>query len=400
MSNRLFNNMTECVLSSDEEFVLSLGHKFILPPIITPQRLESDLRIFKRRFQLRVQFGPDPAPKYSVPNPDFKPKALPPPLDALVEKGISTICDRFNTHPDLNNGRHLWRKRITNGLRLLKTRNDIIIKPADKNLGLTVVSREWYLDQIEAHLLDLITYSPVAAENIDGAITDYRDLIDQLWSPTDRGWEKLRRFLLDNCDDSITPYFYLLPKIHKSPPSSRPICASHSFFSTPLATWVNDQLLPLTQQFTPTVCHSSQQLVNAIATITLDSTSDWILATGDVTSLYPNIPTEHALDLIKPFLYQHLNQLSAHRTFSALDFLLYNHFTQFDDKLYHQDEGTAMGVQFAPAYANIFMYLLERDTVDSVRPLFYIRYIDDIFIIARRAEFEILKTQLDSQHAN
>lgn len=52
----------------------------------------------------------------------------------------------------------------------------------------------------------------------------------------------------------------------------------------------------------------------------------------------------------------------------------------FDDKLYLQVQGTAMGHRYAPAYTNIYMSEWEREALAKCRlqPTFYLHFLDDI----------------------
>lgn len=62
-----------------------------------------------------------------------------------------------------------------------------------------------------------------------------------------------------------------------------------------------------------------------------------------------------------------------------MHWVLTNNFIKFDNNIYLQIEGTAMGTPMAPTYAIIFMYAIERHHIQ--KSLFYLRYIDDIFAI-------------------
>ena len=65
------------------------------------------------------------------------------------------------------------------------------------------------------------------------------------------------------------------------------------------------------------------------------------------------------------------------------EFVLSNNYFEFDDKIYHQQKGTAIGTKFAPPYACIFMDWFEESFLATceIQPWAYFRYIDDIFII-------------------
>ena len=65
------------------------------------------------------------------------------------------------------------------------------------------------------------------------------------------------------------------------------------------------------------------------------------------------------------------------------EFVLKNNFFKFNEKLFQQLAGTAIGTKFAPPYACIFMDWLEEAFLETEnkKPWAYFRYIDDIFII-------------------
>ena len=61
--------------------------------------------------------------------------------------------------------------------------------------------------------------------------------------------------------------------------------------------------------------------------------------------------------------------------------VLENNYFEFNDMVFRQKLGTAIGTKFAPAYVNLFMNRLEERLLDSwdKKPLIWMRYIDDIF---------------------
>ena len=59
-------------------------------------------------------------------------------------------------------------------------------------------------------------------------------------------------------------------------------------------------------------------------------------------------------------------------------FVLKNTFFEFDTNLYQQISGTAIGIKFAPPYADIFIDQLEIKILENqnLRPLVWFHYID------------------------
>ena len=66
----------------------------------------------------------------------------------------------------------------------------------------------------------------------------------------------------------------------------------------------------------------------------------------------------------------------------------YNIFN-FDRNFFLQKKGIAMGSKAGPSIANIFVYILEQKWLDINKPLYYKRFIDDIFVT-----LEIMKKKL------
>ena len=76
----------------------------------------------------------------------------------------------------------------------------------------------------------------------------------------------------------------------------------------------------------------------------------------------------------------------------------------FNNKVYDQIDGVAMGSPLAPILANIFMRNFEENALKNytgIKPLFYRRYVDDSFLIFRQAsEMHAFYNYLNKLHAN
>jgi retron-type reverse transcriptase len=97
----------------------------------------------------------------------------------------------------------------------------------------------------------------------------------------------------------------------------------------------------------------------------------------DVQSLFTSIPINETLNIIKT----RFNIASGLHKLIEICFTS-TYFT-FDNNIYEQTEGTAMGSPLSPFVADIFMEELENNLLEKSRkkPKLFARYVDDIFMI-------------------
>lgn len=392
MTNKAFHSLTSAPLNEQEIVTLSLGTKTWLPERAQEAQVLSDIDLYLRRINLYDYFTEEnnDEPANFAPTSNLKLVQRntwqPPPVYSrsktpryLINITLNDIRERvlaaLRAHVPRRRPAKVLRD-ATIGARSLSRRDDIIIKPADKNLGIAVMDKQDYRRLIFVHLNDRDTYELLGDHELPFQILDrYFILVTQVIAPGKRN--PLAKILLERLSNSAMsyeidhkyaedlgftiPYFYGIPKVHKQPLTLRPICSSHSFFSTPLAIWLNEHLLPIAMQL-QTVCHSSADVALTLARFKLTD-SNIVFATGDVTSLYPNIPIDHAVTLLSLEINKFHGRDLGQRVTAALKFCLTNHYVQFEDVIYRQRKGTAMGVQFAPSFANIYLYLLHQSLI-------------------------------------
>src|SRR5205807_4471993 len=90
----------------------------------------------------------------------------------------------------------------------------------------------------------------------------------------------------------------------------------------------------------------------------------------------------------------------------AMTFVLTQGYISFEKRIFQQKDGAAMGSPMIPPYANIYMFMLERDTVHKYMELgilkLYRRYIDDILVIVQNKDnqsFLSLQRDLNNIHS-
>ena len=130
---------------------------------------------------------------------------------------------------------------------------------------------------------------------------------------------------------------------------------------------------------------------------------DVLLVTMDDTSLYTNIPHVDGVDACSKFLNdRRVTDISTDVLCYLISFILTHNNFVFDDHNYLQTSGTAIGTRMAPCFANLFMASIEQTFIDNspLTPLFYLRFIDDIFLIWAHVseELEQFTTRANSTH--
>jgi hypothetical protein len=98
---------------------------------------------------------------------------------------------------------------------------------------------------------------------------------------------------------------------------------------------------------------------------------------------------------MKPFLYS--EHLSISGFYEILKLILFNNIFSFSNKYFKQIKGIAMGTICGPTIANLYLSNLEKYWLTITKPIFYVRFIDDIFVILLH---ELDKLHLESFFIN
>ena len=108
---------------------------------------------------------------------------------------------------------------------------------------------------------------------------------------------------------------------------------------------------------------------------------DAIMVTADVVGLYPSIPHDAGLKVLrKVFDNRKNNNISTDDLTKTAEFVLKNNYFELNEKVKKQISGTVIGTKFAP---RILMDQFETKFLETQedKPLVWFRYIDDVFFI-------------------
>ena len=156
-------------------------------------------------------------------------------------------------------------------------------------------------------------------------------------------------------------------KHHKEGNPLRPIvtCIGSALYNT--SKFLTDILSPLKNRNGYSVANSLQ-FSKEITDIKIDENE--VLVSFDVVSLFTAIPVDKACDYIKIKLEQDASlpsrtNLDINDIISLLQFTLSNNYFMFNDRIYKQVHGCAMGSPVSPVVANLCMEEIEESAIHS-----------------------------------
>ena len=404
-------NLSSRELTDSEISLLRKGLTFCpTGPRINRLQLTADLHEFYRRLRLKAYFANQP---YNSSDGDSALKGTvlarksswqppkcerSPEVEIFVKVFHESVSKALRTSPYHRPPPNLLPEE-QQALSALRKYNDILLRPADKGSTVVIQDTQSYDAEVLRQLSDrtfykLLKYNPTHAHNIE-----VKEAVRSLLA---KGVIN-KRTATDLVESKPrTPHFYTLPKIHKrlDNPPGRPIVSSNGAPTERISAFVDLLLQPLVTRL-PSYIKDTKDLLRKLQSLP-PLPQGALLFTMDVVGLYTNIPHEDGLKACETMLNQRnsLQPPTADIIRLARLVLEKNNF-EYDDQHYLQIKGTAMGTRMAPSYANLFMGCLEASLLGSAPdgrvPLFFGRFIDDIFGVWLFGEAAFIKFM---EHAN
>ena len=243
-------------------------------------------------------------------------------------------------------------------LRMLRQQTELVIKPADKNLGLTIMCACDYHAAVQAHVADTNTYRDVT-DCVDKVVQSACNKLQNLVRTfSDMLGKKLSEFLLEGLQMTTPAHLYIMPKLHKmrsltAPIVGRPIAACHSWVSTNTSKWVAGELNATLVNY-DTVLKDRTQLLRELDGMRV-SQDAWLL-TFDVESLYPHVEHEGCIQACAHAVSGSNREQCTMAAF--LQFVLENNVVSVQNKHYLQVFGGAMGTNCMPPAAQLYLAVM------------------------------------------
>ena len=133
---------------------------------------------------------------------------------------------------------------------------------------------------------------------------------------------------------------------------------------------------------------------------------DEVMVSYDVRALFTSVPIQPALKNIEKLLKEDTGlqnrTMSIKHIMDLLEFCLRSTYFIYQGKYYDQVEGAAMGSPISPIVANLYMENFELRTLNTSPnpPLMWKRFVDDTFVVMKKAHKEQFLTHLNSVDKN
>ena len=418
VTNTAIHILHNCSVDQEEMLILSLGLNFVPPPHKCNYfYLTEALQTFTRRIRIKKHFLSQQQDNTLVDHTTesllhqrisrsfttsqaeaiFSPPITKSPIENYIQTATSNVLTIGHTTTSTSQKNSNTRSakwglfhEVTNKLH---NREDIVIKPADKNLGTVVMNRTAYITEAlsERNLGNTNTYSKIPIPpDTNIILQQLTDICQkQEWLSEYKITHLHRDLITDFTHDRIKLCrMYFLPKLHKPTLAFRPICASINWITYWTSVYIHLSIFPLLKLI-PSYITNSAKIVTMLDYIKPPKYFQFVEA--DVDNLYPSINIVDGLDALHTFLCQRSKFSKERISFivNLTKWVLTNNYVSFYKDFFLQISGTAMGTPCAVVFACIYMHIIEQEALNIFASqryihscvILFVRFIDDILAI-------------------
>lgn len=373
--NKHITNLSSYTLNDNETQALCRGLKFCVPSLIKQATVDAE---FEQYFSQLTST-----------------QAVEEHLPKLKAELVSTAKD-FSKARKFNN---TLNKEHFSALKALKSNNDIVICKPDKGNAVVVLNKTDYDNkmsdilssdkfEIDEFGIDLTSKIEKQVLNSINELTKSKIISPSLGqSMKPKG--------------TSIPRMYGLPKLHKPGVPLRPILSMVNTPTHKLAQWLATVLSPIRKAVCNFTIKDSFEFTDGVRAINIGNKH---MCSFDVTSLFTNVPLIETLNYIE--IIKTNFDIDFPMNFDLLKSLILlctqNVQFSFNQKLYFQKDGVAMGSPLGPILADIFVGYVENFLFSNqLKPDYYFRFVDDTFaVFSNEADIPNYLKMINSVHPN
>ena len=365
-------NLAGIDLTDIQKDVLCRGLDFGIPPRVDKLEVFAEFELCWRQLE-------------DLPTSEDKHAECKTTLASLAHKFANTKVDR--TGFPLRN-EHL---KVIGDLR---KNSDIVVTRPDKGKGVVLLNRGDYVEKMQSILSQQDKFQKIGdVETNDNTTQHERALQAFLLRACNNN--HITREVYERCRPvgATRPRLYGVPKTHKSGVPLRPILSMVNAPQHELAKWLAEVLKPVVRKYSDHVIKDTFDFCDAIDESLVDhDAKELFMCSFDVTSLFTNIPITETIDICldalyrddsipKPSMPEPLTRKMLLKATTEVEF-------SFDNQMYKQVDGVAMGSPLGPVLANIFVGFCESRLKERCEhwPLMYKRFVDDTFSVFVKRE--------------
>ena len=361
LSHDTIINLSDKELTDIEKDVLSRGVDFGIPWRPRKEEVLAEFEMFYRKL---VQFSPQS-------------------MDAAVQcrSSLETIAHEYANKDSDTRAFSLDREHLK-ALKELRRNEDIVISRPDKGRATVVLNRSDYVLKMKVILQDTSKFKELGPVDThdktashEAALCSFLEDLRCAKEITDELYDAIRPV------GSVRPRLYGLPKIHKSGCPLRPILSMTRSPQFAVSQWLCQVLSPVVERYSKYCVKDSFAFVDLLREHPIPS--DAHMCSFDVVSLFTNVPLEETIDICVNMLYRNDDVAQVSLTEASFRKLMRMVTSDvefsFDNVMYRQIDGVAMGSPLGPVLANIFVGYYESLVPETAWPSLYCRFVDDSF---------------------
>ncbi len=281
----------------------------------------------------------------------------------------------------------------------LKKDESIMVLPADKGKCLVVMDRAEYIEKMEAKLSDESTYKKLEEDPTEKVKAE---LAKKLQEVKDKGELDIKTYYRLQPTKTRIPRMYGQPKVHKENYPLREIVDSTGSVAKEMDRYISR----IIKQYVGKTSHYVKNSSHFVTTIKdLRVEVDEVLVSYDVTALYPSVPQDEAIEIIRHIMMEDQDfakktTMKAESVIELFRICVKTTYFAFNKKLYQQIDGLAIGAASSGFAADLFMEKLEGKALSTFvsPPEIWKRYVDDTFSKLKQMFVNAFLEHLNQQH--